>query len=118
MPKWQHKPFKSYKIIEGKEGRYFVYLDHKRNVTQAINKRPISLGDGDEGYLTSYYVSNTGEVSRKLIFDSKRLKNKEGKNMAVYKFKRNYIIPTGDGKFVLEYYKKKKEDVLIQVELD
>jgi hypothetical protein len=118
LPKWQHKAFKSYKVIEGKEGRYFVYLDHKKNVTQGIDKRAISLGDGDEGYLTSYYVSNTGEVTRKLIFDSKRLKNKDGKNMAVYKFKRNYIIPTEPGKFVLEYYKKKKEDVLIRVDLE
>jgi hypothetical protein len=118
LPKWQHKSFKSYKVIEGKEGRYFVYLDSRRNVNRGIDRRPLSLVDGDEGYLTSYYVSNEGEVTRKLIFDSKRLKNKDGKNVAVYKFKRDYIIPTGVGKFVLEYYKKKKEDVLIQVELD
>jgi hypothetical protein len=118
LPKWQHKALKSYKVIDGKEGRYFVYLDHKKNVTQAIHKRPISLGDGDEGYLTSYHVSHTGDVTRKLIFDSKRLKSKDGKNMAVYKYKRNYIITVGKGKFELEYYKKKKEDVLIRVELE
>ena len=69
--------------------------------------------DGKGGFLTAYKVGyNTGDVIRISLLDSRNIKE-----MKMYQFSLSRVSSVTPDEFVFEVYKKKKEDVLIKVEL-
>jgi len=93
---------------------YFIYLDNIKNANLSMNKIPALHSDKMGGYLTSCKVSDfSGDVSKGSIFNSRRLKG----GMAAHQFDTYRIVQTKDDEFVVEVYKKKKEDILIKVKI-
>lgn len=91
---------------------YLIYLDNVKNINLPLDKIPALHSDGKGGYLTSYKINDeTGDVSKGSIFDTRNVKPK----FAVYQFSNNRVIKTAENEFLVEVYKKKKEDVLIKV---
>lgn len=93
---------------------YLIYLDNVKNIDLPLNKIPALHSDGHGGYLTSYKINDeTGVVSRGSVLDTRNVKDK----MTVYQYSNNRVIKTTENEFVVEFYKKKKEDVLIKVKI-
>jgi len=93
---------------------YLIYLDNVKNIALPLDKIPARHSDGMGGYLTSFKVNDeTGDVSRGSILDTRNVKPK----LAVYQFSNNRVVKTAENEFIVEVYKKKKEDVLIKVKI-
>ena len=103
----------SYNYIPGKTHHYFVFLDNEKNKNLTMNEVPARHSDGAGGFLTAYKIHNiTGEVKKEYILDTRDVKGIE-----LYQFTTRRILPVSSTEFVLESYKKKKEDVMIKVGL-
>ncbi|NQY30607.1 MAG: hypothetical protein HRT69_14185, partial [Flavobacteriaceae bacterium] len=93
---------------------YLLYLDNVKNIGLPLNKIPAMHSDKMGGYLTACKINDaTGEVSKGSIFDSRKLKGK----IAAHQFNTDRIVQTKKDEFIIEVYKKKKEDVLIKVKI-
>lgn len=93
---------------------YFLFLDHVENLDAPVDKRlPGMHRDGAGGYLTAYKMNGTsGEVSKFSILNVRDVP--EVKSKELYQFSVNRILNLSDNEFVIEFYKKKKEDVLVK----
>jgi len=93
---------------------YLLYLDNVKNAKLPMDKVPALHSDKMGGYLTACKINNvTGDVSKGSIFNSRRLKG----GMAAHQFDTYRIVQTNDDEFVVEVYKKKKQDILIKVKI-
>jgi predicted aspartyl protease len=80
-----------------------------------LDQIPALHSDGYGGYLTSFKINDeTGAISKGSILDTREVTDK----MEVYQFSNNRIVKTAEDQFVLEVYKKSKEDVLIKVDIN
>ena len=103
----------SFKMIEGENDLYFVYMDNIKNLALGTIEEPENHRDGKGGFLTAYKVDYaTGESKRISLLDSRNIKE-----MKMYQFTLSRISSVAPDEFVFEVYKRKKEDVLIKVEL-
>jgi hypothetical protein len=103
----------SFKLVEGESDLYFVYMDNIKNLMLGDIEEPESHRDGKGGFLTAYKVDYlSGDVKRISLLDSRNIKE-----MKMYQFTLSRISSVVLDEFVFEVYKKKKEDVLIKVEL-
>ncbi|WP_298502870.1 hypothetical protein [uncultured Maribacter sp.] len=94
---------------------YLVYLDNVKNIDLKLNEVPARHSDGHGGYLTAYKIDDvTGNVSKDNIFDTRNV----GDKLEVHQFSNNRVVKTDENEFVIEFYKKKKEDVLIKVKIN
>lgn len=101
----------SYKYFRSGDNHYVLFLDHVKNLDLPKDKVPYTHADGAGGYLTAYKINNsTGEASRISIFDTRDVNGTE-----VFQFKPSRLIQISENEFVLEVYKKSKEDVLIKI---
>ena len=92
---------------------YFVYLDNVKNIDLPLDKRPNVHEDGLGGCLTAVKISDTdGTLTKRSILNSLDV---EG--FRIYQFSTDRIVKTSESSFVLEVYKKKKEDIMIKVDL-
>lgn len=104
----------SYSYFYTNGNHYLVYLDNVKNIDLPFDKIPAMHTDGAGGYLTAYKINDsTGEVAKGSIFDTRNV----AEDLAVYQFSNNRVIQTADDEFVIEFYKKKKEDVLVKVKI-
>ncbi|MBL4593318.1 MAG: hypothetical protein JKX68_05810 [Flavobacteriales bacterium] len=109
MAKRQTNGLSSFKLVEGKDDLYLIYRDNIRNLELDLVDVPARGGK----FLTAYKINyNTGETSKISLFDYRVVKG-----LKIYQFALSRIISTTDDEFVFEVYKKKKEDILIKVEL-
>jgi len=93
---------------------YIIYLDNIKNVNLPLNKIPAGHSDGSGGYLTSVKINNkTGEIKKESILDLKKIK----KGIVAYQFKTDRIVKIKYNEFFVEFYKNKKEDVFLKVEI-
>ena len=107
----------SYKYIYGENAHYYLFLDNVDNIDLEINKFPKAHRAGAGGFLTAFKIDdNTGEVTKHSLMDTRDVKGLKGKK--VFQFTPERIQKTTDNEFVLEVYKKKKEDVLIKFTLN
>jgi hypothetical protein len=98
----------------GKEDHYLIFMDNVKNLNLPENQFPAKHGDGAGGFLTGYKVNyETGDWERFSIFDSKK-----AKGMKLYQFKTSRIEDLSKTSFAVEFYKKKKQDVMIRVNLE
>lgn len=104
----------SYSYFNANGNHYIVFLDNVKNIDLELDQIPALHSDGSGGYLTSYKINDvTGEFSKGSILDTREVTDK----MEVYQFSNNRIVKTAEDQFVLEVYKKSKEDVLIKVDM-
>lgn len=99
-------------IQDRKNGKHYImYLDNVKNKDLAINKTPKQHVDRLGGFLTSYKIDDkTGEVSKENLFDLRDVKG-----MNVNQFNTDRIVHTSDNEFLIEVYKKAKEDIIIKI---
>lgn len=104
----------SYSYFNTNGNHYIVFLDNVKNIDLELDQIPALHSDGHGGYLTSYKINDgTGAMSKGSILDTREVTDK----MEVYQFSNNRIVKTAENQFVLEVYKKSKEDVLIKVDI-
>jgi len=104
----------SYSYFNTNGNHYIVFLDNVKNIDLELDQIPALHSDGHGGYLTSYKINdNTGEMSKGSILDTRNV----AEDLEVYQFSNNRIVKTDENQFVLEVYKKSKEDVLIKVDI-
>ncbi|MFD2542728.1 hypothetical protein ACFSSB_10405 [Lacinutrix gracilariae] len=104
----------SYSYFFTNGNHYMVYLDNVKNIDLKLDEVPAKHSDGHGGYLTAYKINDaTGTVTKDNILDTRNVTNK----LEVYQFSNNRVVKTAENQFVIEFYKKKKEDVLIKVEI-
>jgi hypothetical protein len=117
IPKYQvggsMKGGMSYKYISYGDDHYFLFLDNEKNQNLPLDQSPARHSDGAGGIFTAYKINDShGEMSMFPIFDTRNVNG-----IPIYQFTTSRIRPLSPGKFVVEAYKKKKEDVLIKVTL-
>jgi len=96
------------------DSHYLLYLDNIKNIKLPLDKAPAYHTNKMGGYLTACKINdNTGDVSKGAIFDSRRLKG----GLAAFQFETDRIMQTKNNEFVIEVYKKKKQDILIKVKI-
>lgn len=99
--------------INMKDNHYFVFLDNEKNKDLPLTEEPAQHVDGQGGFLTSYHLDyQTGNVKKITLLNTRDINGLE-----VFQFNPDRILATSANTFVCEVYKKKKEDVLIKVEL-
>ncbi|MBU2938222.1 hypothetical protein KO494_01595 [Lacinutrix sp. C3R15] len=104
----------SYSYFYTNGNHYMVYLDNVKNIDLKLDEVPAKHSDGHGGYLTAYKINDaTGTVTKDNILDTRNVTDK----LEVYQFSNNRVVKTAENQFVIEFYKKKKEDVLIKVEI-
>lgn len=104
----------SYKYFNTKDSHYFVFLDHVDNFDLKIDQEPKEIKDGRESNLTAIKLNDAdGALSRGTILNST-----EVDDMKMYQFSTDRILKTSENSFMLEVYKKKKEDIMIKVNLN
>ena len=104
----------SYKYFNTKDSHYFVFLDHVDNFDLKIDQEPREVIDGRESNLTAIKINDSdGVLSRGTILNST-----EVDDMKMHQFSTDRILKTSENSFMLEVYKKKKEDIMIKVNLN
>lgn len=101
----------SYEYFSNKGKNYFLYLDNVNNLDLTLNERPKYHQDQAGGFLTAYVVNDeSGEITKESLFDMRDVKGIE-----VYQFQVNRIVQVSPTEFLVEVYKKKKEDIMIKI---
>ncbi|MDX2362420.1 MAG: hypothetical protein QNK23_16550 [Crocinitomicaceae bacterium] len=102
-----------YYVMPGAEEDYVLFLDNVNNIELPMTKYPKAHRDGAGGFLTGFKIDDeTGDVLKVSLFDTK-----DAKGITLYQFNTGRITKIDDQKFVVECYKKKKEDVMVTVTL-
>jgi hypothetical protein len=104
----------SYKYFNTNGNHYFVFLDNVKNIDLPLDKAPARHSDGQGGYLTSVKISDSDGVLTK----GSILNSRDVEDFKIYQFATNRIVKTSENSFLLEVYKKKKEDIMIKVNLN
>lgn len=103
----------SYKHFYANNNHYLLCLDNVKNYNLPDEKTPAVHTDGQGGYFTSYKINDaTGESVNSSVFDMRNVDD-----MTMYQFSINRILPISKDEFVIEFYKKKKEDVMMKVKM-
>lgn len=103
----------SYKHFFVNDNHYVLYLDNVKNYNLPADKKPAVHSDGKGGYFTSYKINDTtGEAKSGSVFDMRNVDD-----MTMYQFSVGRIIEISKDEFAIEFYKKKKEDVMMKVKM-
>ncbi|MBL4624217.1 MAG: hypothetical protein JKY42_03620, partial [Flavobacteriales bacterium] len=103
----------SYKYVNSGGNHYVLFLDNVKNLKIADSEYPQKHRSGLGGFLTAYQVSDADGATKKLsLFDLKDMKG-----ISVYQFSTLRIMELGDNSMLMEFYKKKKEDLLLRIEI-
>lgn len=104
----------SFQHVQLNDQHYFLYLDHPRNEIVNIYELPSIYADGKRAILTAYQVDDTtGKTKKAQILDTKRNKSK----YRFYQFNIGRVVPASSSAVVIEFYKKGKQDVLVNINL-
>ena len=104
----------SYKYFNANSSHYFVFLDNVKNVDLPLDQEPKKHSDRQGGYLTAVKIAdNDGSVRKGSILNARDVED-----FTVSQFATHRVMKTSENTFVLEVYKKKKEDILIKVTLN
>lgn len=103
----------SYKFFTTKTDNFFLFLDNVKNIDLPIDKTPALHSDKHGGYLTAVKINDeSGDITKGSILNAREVEDFE-----LYQFSIDRVVKTSNTTFVLEAYKKKKEDVMIKVTL-
>lgn len=104
----------SFQHVKLNDQHYFLYMDNPKNEIVNVYELPAIYADGRRGILTAYQVDDaTGKAKKAQILDTinNRSKNK------FYQFDIGRVIPSSSSAVVIEFYKKAKQDVLVNINL-
>lgn len=103
----------SFKHIAANDNHYLLFLDNVKNYELPLDKTPALHSDGKGGYFTSYKISDTdGSSTNSSVFNVRDVED-----MTIYQFGIGRIVQSSEDEFVVEVYKKKKEDVMIKIKI-
>ena len=103
----------SYKYFSANNHHYLIFLDNVKNIDLPIDKTPAIHSDGKGGYLTAVKIDDLdGTLSKSSIFNGRDIED-----FQMHQFSVDRVFKTSENSFMLEVYKKKKEDVMIKVTL-
>ncbi len=125
LPKGQigsrNKGSMSFAYKEHNGWHYFFYVDDIKNINLDLNqnKAPRDYRDGSGGILSAYSINDTdGAVIKSSLADFRHLKiNENDKPLKFRRFSTNLILSTKTG-IIFEIYKKRKEDVMIHIDIE
>ncbi|PCI97654.1 MAG: hypothetical protein COB15_07290 [Flavobacteriales bacterium] len=107
-------PDLSYIHMTTGDNHYLLYLDNIKNLDLPLDKYPAVHSSGKGGFLTAYKINDaSGDVSKLSLFDLRDVKG-----IPVYQFNTGRIIQPSDKEILLEVYKKKKQDILLRINLN
>ncbi|MBL4653896.1 MAG: hypothetical protein JKY53_13695 [Flavobacteriales bacterium] len=91
-----------------------LFLDNVKNEKLGDNEYPAAHQSNKGGYLTAYQVNDASGDAKKLsLFDTKDLKG-----IVVYQFSTLRILESGKNTILMEFYKKKKQDLLLKIQIE
>ena len=103
----------SYKYFSANNQHYLIFLDNVKNIDLPIDKTPAQHTDGQGGYLTAVKIADSdGTISKSSILNGRDIED-----FKMHQFSVDRVFKTSENTFMLEVYKKKKEDVMIKVEM-
>jgi hypothetical protein len=102
----------AYKYMKTDQSYAFFFLDSDKNDNLSMDSYPAAAGDGVTS-LTAYLLDQRTGVPRR----TKILNTKDVNGMELYQFSPDRILPVDGKTFVIEFYKKKKQDILVKVVL-
>ena len=110
----------SFSYQEMDNNHYLIFLDNVKNIDLAMNETPAAHVSGKWGYLTYYKVlDDSGDVSKQSVFTTRETPVKgQSKPYLLYFFSPYEVIKTSENTFMMEFYKKDKEDVMIKVNVE
>jgi hypothetical protein len=104
----------SIRYAENNGEHYILFVDNPKNADLALNKVPEGHKSGAGGFLSAFKVSDVdGSVERHTVAD---LESLDG--VKAYQFQVTRINNVADKTFLLEVYKKDKEDAMIKITLN
>lgn len=103
----------SYKYFFANNNHYIAFLDNVKNIELQSEKEPEKHTDGQGGYLTCVKIEQDGAMKKGSILNAR-----EVSDFKIYQFSVDRIMKTGENSFMLEAYKKSKEDIMIKVTLN
>lgn len=102
----------SYTYLSTSDYHYLLFLDNVKNRELPKNEFPHKHSDGKGGYFTSYRINDTsGEITNSSVFDTRNLTE----DFNAHQFSTDRVKKISDSAFIVEVYKKKKEDVLVKI---
>jgi len=101
----------NYSYNESTEQHYISFLDNGKNINLGINDSPCIHMEGKGGFFTCYTIDDMqGSVNKHSIFNLSDINGYK-----LYQFYTHRVTPLNNGEFLIEAYKKDKEDVLIKI---
>ena len=103
----------SYKYFSANNSHYLIFLDNVKNIELSVDKMPAQHSDGQGGYLTAVKIADSdGSLTKSSILNGRDIED-----FQMHQFSVDRVFKTSENTFMLEVYKKKKEDVMIKVEM-
>lgn len=103
-----------FKFLMIKKNVYLVYVDNLKNLNLEMNQVLKRYQFGKGGFVISYQINKElGSVVKLFIFD---LRNVKG--IDLFQFFFECMVNIEDNVFGLECYKKKKEDVMVRIDIN
>lgn len=103
----------SYKYFNTANNHFLVFYDNVKNFDLPLDKEPKQHSDGQGGYLTAVKISDADGTLKK----GSILNSRDVEDFKIYQFATKRIVKTSEDSFLLEVYKKQKEDIMIKVVL-
>ncbi len=104
----------SYTYINSGSYHYMIFVDNEKNASLGKNEAPAAHKNGMGGYLTAMKVDDkTGEWERIKLADMNDLGGYKA-----YQFRVTRICKATDNTFLMEIYKKEKQDVMIKFDFE
>lgn len=103
----------SYKLVESKDYYYIMFLDNVKNLNLDENKVPARHEQGKGGFLTAYQINKqSGAVKKLSILDVR-----DAQGYELFQFSPKRIVELGNNEIGVEFYIKKKQDVMIRIKI-
>jgi hypothetical protein len=103
----------SYKFLETNNYYYILFFDDIDNKNIINEYKLATYTDSKNAVLCAFQVSKENSNTKKIRI----LDTQDTNGLTLKQFYINRIVPVGSDSFVLEAYKKKKEDVLLKIRL-
>ena len=104
----------SYKHLFCNKKHLLLYLDDKKNVGLSMHDTPVRYKSEDRGVLMAYVVADAnGTVKKEVLLNTK----KSTISGNLYQFSTKRIVSGDNDDFYIEFYRKRKEDVMIKFDM-
>jgi len=104
----------SFQYLFNNNNHYIVYLDNVKNISLPLNKFPARHSDKQGGYLTCVKINDTdGTITKGSIIDIREIED-----FNLHQINMDRVFKSSENSFMMEAYKKKKEDIMLKINLN